>query len=659
MVITSSDWYASVSGGTRIGGIALLDVFTSNIDHASYVFSGNLDGGEAQYVADTASHEAGHTFSLRHDGTSTREYYDGHGDWGPIMGTPYRRSVTQWSDGQYADANNPTEDDLAEIGGRGGFRPDDHADTTAAATPASLGSQTGLIGVGGDVDVFRFNPTGNATRVSVSTPPPGTNLLARLTVRDNAGNVVAQVEPSTPSGWSLTTEVPASAGEFTVEVAPSSWLTPATGFATYGSIGAYTISFTDASGSTPTTTSPTTTSPTPTPPTPPTPVPPAPATPTPAPPTPTLPPTPEPPTPPASSEPNGLALTAIAPQRLVDTRLGIGGQTRQPPGGIVRVPIAGRSGVPADAEAVVANITIVGPDGPGYATVYPCTAQVPDVSVLNHATAQTVANGAIATLSPAGEVCIYTFAAADILVDVTGWLGPSGASRMVPVGPTRAVDTRSGTGGSRRVAAGSTTVFDLGSALPSQSTAIALNLTAVSPSAAGYMTAYPCRRARPNTSSVNFAAGETRPNNAIVATDDGTICVYSDTDADILIDVTAAFGPNGLGLVPVDPVRILDTRRTAPFDSGEIRSYSSLGNQLLPLVPRSASVNVTALDQPNAGFVTTFDCNTMRNTSTLNPGIGTVSANGAIVPVRNGDRSCLMSSSGGNLIVDLNGWWVP
>ena len=75
--------------------------------------------------------------------------------------------------------------------------------------------------------------------------------------------------------------------------------------------------------------------------------------------------------------------------------------------------------------------------------------------------------------------------------------------------------------------------------------------------------------------------------------------------------------------------------------------------------PRSASVNVTALDQPAAGFVTTFDCVTLRETSTLNPGPGAVTANGAIVPITTGDRSCLLSSSGGNLIVDLNGWWVP
>jgi hypothetical protein len=324
----------------------------------------------------------------------------------------------------------------------------------------------------------------------------------------------------------------------------------------------------------------------------------------------------------------------------------------------MRLQVAGLTGVPGDAAAIVANVTVVGPDAAGYVTVYPCSAQVPEVSVLNYAAGQTVANNSIATLSPRGDVCVYTQAATDILVDVTGWLGQSGSSRMVPVGPTRAVDTRTGLGGSRRVAAGSTTVFDLRSALPPGSAAVAFNLTGVSPLTAGYMTAFSCGRQRPETSSLNFAAGETRPNNAIVATDDGTICIYSHSDADILIDITAAFGSTGLGFVPISPVRLLDTRRGVPLTPNEVRSYRFERQPLTSLTPLSASVNVASLDQPAAGFVTTFDCVTQRETSTLNPGVGTVSANGAIVPLIGGDQSCLLSMSGGNLIVDLNGLWV-
>jgi hypothetical protein len=668
-VITSSDWFAPANGGRRIGGIALVNVFTSSTTDASYVFSSNLAGGNAKSVAEASSHEAGHTFSLRHDGTATADYYGGHNSWGPIMGTPYSRAVSHWSNGQYPGANNTGQDDLAEIGSRGGVRGDDHGDDAASATAVATGTHGGLIGVGGDVDVFRVTPGSGSTRVTVTGGTNATNLLARMTVRDADGEVVVAIDPASVTGWSLSTVVPATAGPFTVEIAGSAWLTPDTGFVTYGSLGAYTLEVADVappstpstsststtSSSTPTTststssttaTSTTTTTTTT-------------VAPPPPPPTPPVPPAAPPSTPTTVPPPNGLAMTALSPQRVVDTRSALGGQTRQPAGGIVRVPVAGRVGIPGDARAVVANITFVQPDAPGFATVYPCTPQVPDVSVLNHATAQTVANNTIAKLSAGGELCVFTSAGTDILVDVTGWLGASASSRLVPLGPSRNVDTRSGLGGSRRVTAGSTTRFDLSAALPPRSTAIALNLTAVTPEAAGFLTAYPCGRARPDTSSLNFAAGETRPNNAVVATDDGSICVYADTSTDILIDVTGAFGPNGLGLVAVDPVRLLDTRRGVPFSAAEIRSFSSLGSKLAPFTPRSASVNVTALDQPAPGFVSTFDCVTLRDTSTLNPAPATVSANGAIVPLADGDRSCLMSSSGGNLIVDLTGWWVP
>ena len=46
-------------------------------------------------------------------------------------------------------------------------------------------------------------------------------------------------------------------------------------------------------------------------------------------------------------------------------------------------------------------------------------------------------------------------------VDITGWLSPSGASRLTPIGPTRVVDTRSGVGGVR-LAAGQTLTVDGG-----------------------------------------------------------------------------------------------------------------------------------------------------------------------------------------------------
>jgi hypothetical protein len=65
---------------------------------------------------------------------------------------------------------------------------------------------------------------------------------------------------------------------------------------------------------------------------------------------------------PASSD-----FVSFTPVRLADTR-----PTPVAAGQFVEVQIAGRGGVPADAKAVVANVTLVGAAAPGFATVYPC-----------------------------------------------------------------------------------------------------------------------------------------------------------------------------------------------------------------------------------------------------------------------------------------------
>ena len=50
------------------------------------------------------------------------------------------------------------------------------------------------------------------------------------------------------------------------------------------------------------------------------------------------------------------------------------------------IQIAGRGDVPADAATVVANITVTGGEGPGFATVYPCAGDPPTASSLNYGT---------------------------------------------------------------------------------------------------------------------------------------------------------------------------------------------------------------------------------------------------------------------------------
>ena len=60
-------------------GVALLDVFDAEFDHAAYVFTDLAYKQTAKTMGEAVSHEAGHTFRLSHDGGPVSPYYDGHG----------------------------------------------------------------------------------------------------------------------------------------------------------------------------------------------------------------------------------------------------------------------------------------------------------------------------------------------------------------------------------------------------------------------------------------------------------------------------------------------------------------------------------------------------------------------------------------------------
>jgi hypothetical protein len=301
-------------------------------------------------------------------------------------------------------------------------------------------------------------------------------------------------------------------------------------------------------------------------------------------------------------------------------------------------------------------VAAVNASAPGFVTVHPCLPSVPNTSTLNFVGGQTVANTTIAALSGAGQLCVWTSADTDILVDITGWLGSSGTSRLSVLGPVRVVDTRSGVGGGR-LPGGWTMSVDFNGVVPPGSTAVAVNVTGVTASGPGFLTVFPCGP-RPNTSTVNYVAGEARPNNTIVGLSGGRICIYSDQDTEILVDLLGAFGPTGLGYLPTAPVRVLDTRPSSTLGPGGAASYGVGATALAGQTPGAAFVNVTGANHLVPGYLTTYDCATRRDTSTVNNKVGQAAANGAIVPL-SGLQSCVWTFGGGDVIVDLNGWWVP
>lgn len=228
------------------GGVAYISSFSWNDDTPCWVFNGGVKGaGEA------ASHEVGHTFSLRHDGRTTpsQGYFAGHGNWAPIMGVGYYKPIVQWSKGEYAASNN-TEDDLAKISATTfgvGYREDDHGNTNATATPlvitpsgtVTAGVNNGVIERTTDVDVFSFRTSGGNITLNFNPAARHANLDIIARLYDGGGTLLTTSNPATLSA-AINTSL--AAGTYYVSVDGTGAGNPASdGYSDYASLGSYFI----------------------------------------------------------------------------------------------------------------------------------------------------------------------------------------------------------------------------------------------------------------------------------------------------------------------------------------------------------------------------------------------------------------------------------
>lgn len=238
----------------------------------------------------------------------------------------------------------------------------------------------------------------------------------------------------------------------------------------------------------------------------------------------------------------GSRSTAIAPQRLLDTRTGLGGvEGRLPSGSAVPLQVAGRGGVPVGARAAVLNVTAANPLGSGHVTVFPGGQAAPLASNLNYARSTTVPNLVIVGLGADGRVQLRANEGSPhVIADVVGWYGDEGRSRFVPVEPERLLDTRSGAG---RIAPGGELLVTVGgrASLPGTGvTAVVVNVTAVNPLASGHLTVYPANSPVPLASNVNYRAGQTVPNLVLsgVQVESGQLRIRSNAGSPhVLVDV--------------------------------------------------------------------------------------------------------------------------
>lgn len=230
------------------GGIAYVGVYGNVGDYykPALIFSDKMYGS-ARYIAEAVSHEVGHNLSLSHDGTTTgTEYYAGHGSgetgWAPIMGVGYYQNLTQWSRGEYSNANN-REDDLARIATYVGFRADDLGDTMDLAAPlpgTTLLSADAVHSTSADIDFFRFATDAGAISISITPAAPGADMDILADLYDQSGQKVASVNPATLLAANISLQV--DKGTYFLSVTGTGMGDLSTGYSNYGSLGQYHVS---------------------------------------------------------------------------------------------------------------------------------------------------------------------------------------------------------------------------------------------------------------------------------------------------------------------------------------------------------------------------------------------------------------------------------
>ncbi|MGZ6826472.1 MAG: hypothetical protein ACXVGH_06730, partial [Mycobacteriales bacterium] len=376
----------------------------------------------------------------------------------------------------------------------------------------------------------------------------------------------------------------------------------------------------------------------------------------------------------------GGKYTPLTPTRVLDT----GPTTKVGNGGTRDISIGGHFGVPADATAVVLNVTSAVPSSADVVTAYPyprdpSSAIVPASTNLNTATGNNRANLVTVPLSQRGPtgasgsgiVRLRNVGGATRLVaDLAGYYEPASATYFHALSPTRVMDTRGGLG-VPKAKIGRGGVVDLtlaGKSIPSGATSVAFELTAVKPTASTYVSVYPTGTTK-TTSSINLATGTIASNQVIVKIGTGgKIRFYNFNGAiDLVADLAGYYDtdPNGGTLFrPTLPQQTYDSGdNVAPkIGPGRIATFALKDDYYgVPTTATSAVVNVTGLQSTAATYLTAYPAGTARPTaSNVNLVKGQNAASLATVRLPSSGVIAVYNQ-GGYVVthVDLQGWFGP
>jgi hypothetical protein len=311
-------------------------------------------------------------------------------------------------------------------------------------------------------------------------------------------------------------------------------------------------------------------------------------------------------------------LHMFSPARILDTRAATGVATGVATGPLgdgqaIDIVVTGTPWVPASGVgSVILTVTATEASRASFVTVWPTGSPRPLASSLNVAPGETNPNTVVSMVGDEGRVSFYNHAGStQVVVDIVGWMPLGGA--YTALNPTRVLDTREqfgtyaafvddpvlgrqlrppSSGADSRLAPGRSIRVQVArrARLPSSATVAMLNVTAIGPAAATYVTAWAYGDARPEVSSLNVGAGETRPNLVLAEVGEGGyVSIYNHSaEVHLVVDVVGYFEARNADDAPdefpgpsIHVVHLVPSDASPAYGDDEIRHTTSVAERWL------------------------------------------------------------------------------
>ena len=247
-------------------------------------------------------------------------------------------------------------------------------------------------------------------------------------------------------------------------------------------------------------------------------------------------------------------------------------------------------------------------------------------------------------------MCIFSYDATDVDIDVQGWFVAGSASRLTASAPTRMLDTRE-TGRQRGRRDPGARRRDRGRREHGRA-----EQRRRQP-----LTAWACDAPGRTLAQIRFAAGEIIAGAAYVRVSGaGTICVATSAPADVVVDLTGVFSVGGrLRYTPAVVQRMVDTREGLGGWLGRVDAGQQIDMQPAPAGAEAVSGTLTMVQPTIGGWLRATPCGASQLSSSANAPAGAILANSLTVALAADQRLCVEPYRGAHVLFDISGWWAP